>query len=70
MSCSRVQSELSEYLDGDLAGARLQAVTVHLDSCAGCARQLDELRRSPKAVRRMETSQESVRRLHRRTEPV
>lgn len=44
MSCSRVRSELSEYMDGDLSGGRLHAVSAHLDSCSGCARHLDELR--------------------------
>lgn len=44
MSCSRVRSELSEYMDGDLSGARLHAVSAHLDSCSGCARHLGELR--------------------------
>jgi hypothetical protein len=44
MSCSRVRSDLSEYMDGDLSGARLHAVSAHLESCSGCAQHLSELR--------------------------
>ena len=44
MSCSRVRSELSEYMDGDLSGARLLAVNAHLESCSGCTQRLNELR--------------------------
>jgi hypothetical protein len=31
-------------MDGDLSGARLHAVSAHLESCSGCARHLSELR--------------------------
>jgi hypothetical protein len=44
MSCSRVRRELSEYLDDELSGPQLHAVSAHLDSCAACARHLEELR--------------------------
>jgi len=50
MSCSRVRSELSEYLDGDLSGVRLHSVSAHLDTCTTCARHLDELRLSSELV--------------------
>jgi hypothetical protein len=44
MSCSRVQSELSGYLDNELSGAHLHAMSAHLESCLECARRLEELR--------------------------
>jgi len=44
MSCSRVRNDLSEYMDGDLSGARLHAVSAHLESCSGCTQHLAELR--------------------------
>jgi hypothetical protein len=44
MSCTRVRRELSEYMDDELSGPRLHAVSAHLDSCAPCARHLEELR--------------------------
>jgi hypothetical protein len=43
MSCERIQGELSAYLDGDLAGARLHLVSAHLDSCAACKTHLQQL---------------------------
>jgi len=46
MSCSRVRRDLSEYMDNELSGPQLHAVTAHLDACAPCTRHLDELRRA------------------------
>jgi hypothetical protein len=44
MSCHRIQNELSAYMDGDLSSAERDGVTVHLATCASCARHLRELR--------------------------
>jgi hypothetical protein len=44
MTCARVRSRLSEWLDGDLEPAAARAVSSHLAGCAACTRQADELR--------------------------
>ena len=44
MTCARVRSRLSEWLDGELEPAAARAVSSHLAECAACARQADELR--------------------------
>ena len=44
MNCKRVRREIIPYLDGELKEANeLQA---HLDGCAACRRELEDLRRS------------------------
>jgi len=43
MTCARVRSLLSPYLDGDLAPAPARAVGGHLESCPDCARRYDSL---------------------------
>ena len=43
MTCARVRSRLSEWLDGELEPAAARAVSSHLRECAACARQADEL---------------------------
>ncbi|MFI5005946.1 MAG: zf-HC2 domain-containing protein [Solirubrobacterales bacterium] len=43
MTCARVRSLLSPYLDGDLAPTPARAVGGHLESCADCARHYDSL---------------------------
>ena len=45
MTCARVDSRLSEWLDGELEPALAREVSSHLTQCATCARRADELRR-------------------------
>jgi len=42
---------LNAYLDGELRGTRLRDMERHLDSCAICQRELDDLRRVSDLVR-------------------
>ena len=44
MTCARVRSRLSEWLDGELDPAGARAVSSHLGECAACARRVEELR--------------------------
>ena len=43
MTCARVRSRLSEWLDGELDPASARAVSSHLAECAACARRVEEL---------------------------
>jgi anti-sigma factor RsiW len=45
---------LSEYLDGELAGAERAALEAHLAECPGCARTVEELRRVVGRARALE----------------
>ena len=45
MTCARVGSRLSEWLDGELEPAAAREVSSHLSRCAACARRAEELRR-------------------------
>lgn len=44
MSCEVVQGQLSDYLNGALAGAEREGVDAHLAGCGECRRLLGELR--------------------------
>ncbi len=44
MTCPRVRSQLSSYLDGDLGPVASGALGAHLDACPACARHLESLR--------------------------
>ena len=44
MRCARVRSQVSAYLDGDLAPAAERSVRAHLDACGACARHHESLR--------------------------
>jgi hypothetical protein len=44
MSCARVRTRLSEWMDGDLPPAAAQEVREHVGGCDGCRRVADELR--------------------------
>jgi len=45
MTCARVDSRMSEWLDGDLEPAVAREVSSHLSQCPACARRAQELRR-------------------------
>jgi len=42
--CSRIEADLSAYLDGELAGPQRAAVEAHLANCGACRRVLADLR--------------------------
>lgn len=44
MTCSDAREALDALLDGELDAAEEQALRVHLEACAGCDRELDDLR--------------------------
>ena len=44
MTCARVRSRLSEWLDAELEPSVAHAVSSHLSECADCARRAEELR--------------------------
>src|SRR6202158_6619519 len=39
MKCAAIKKLFSPYLDGQVAGAEMRAVTRHVEQCAGCARE-------------------------------
>jgi anti-sigma factor RsiW len=43
MNCKHVQNRLSAYLDGELAGSEMLEVRHHVQECACCAREAEEL---------------------------
>ncbi|MBV8880488.1 MAG: zf-HC2 domain-containing protein [Planctomycetaceae bacterium] len=44
MTCAEAREALDALLDGELDAAEEAALRLHLDSCAGCERELEELR--------------------------
>ena len=44
MTCTRVRSQLSSYLDGDLGSTVSRALGGHLEGCPACTRHLASLR--------------------------
>ena len=45
MSCQKIRSMLSEYIDGEVQSQDAAFIKEHLDTCASCAREFEELRR-------------------------
>jgi anti-sigma factor RsiW len=44
MRCEQAGEEFGDYLDGTLSGVAMAALAAHLESCAGCAREFEDLR--------------------------
>ena len=44
LTCAQILELVTEYLEGALAGSRLDAFERHLRRCADCSLYLDELR--------------------------
>ncbi|GEM_PF-974516 len=53
-ACRDFRDLLSAHLDGALAPAEAKALEDHLASCPGCAKALEELRRTVEAIRSLE----------------
>ena len=51
MQCDRARDLLGAFADGELAGIEKQAVADHIQSCAACAVQLDDLGRIGQQLR-------------------
>lgn len=50
MNCLKVQSLLSEHLDGNLSGERAESVDRHLEHCPACAAEWRALRATVRLV--------------------
>ena len=50
MSCSDVRPRLAEHLYGDLEGAERAAVERHLEACAACRAELEQIARTRHAL--------------------
>jgi anti-sigma factor RsiW len=44
MRCEHAGEEFGDYLDGTLSGVEMAALAGHLQECAGCAQEFEELR--------------------------
>lgn len=44
MSCDRIDQHLTDYLDGTLEGAERASLDAHMEGCAECRRNLEEVR--------------------------
>jgi len=58
VKCREVKELLSPYLDGAVTGNEMQALREHLDECAGCMREYQELRRTQQLLASMGRVQE------------
>lgn len=43
-SCQRIESQLSAFIDGELAQSRSREIQQHVDACASCRQVADQLR--------------------------
>jgi Putative zinc-finger len=46
MNCAEYKKQFSLYLDGQVSGAEMYALTRHMESCPDCTREYAELRRT------------------------
>lgn len=53
MNCTRIQSMVSAYLDGELHGDDMWLVRDHCSQCADCASELEAMRRVKSAGKRL-----------------
>ena len=53
MECDSFRNKLSAYKDGELDGNISEAVSLHLQSCASCRRELADFERVDSLVREM-----------------
>ncbi|MBS1701034.1 MAG: zf-HC2 domain-containing protein [Armatimonadetes bacterium] len=58
MSCNRVQSKLSAYLDGEMSGVEMLQVRHHVHECSECQAELESLRTVQTLLRDMPTTPE------------
>ncbi len=46
MNCEGLRTQLSPYLDGAVTGSEMLAISRHLEGCAACRREFEDLRRT------------------------
>src|SRR5271157_1416684 len=46
MKCAEIKKLFSPYLDGQVSGTEMRALTRHVEQCAGCAREFAAMRRT------------------------
>jgi anti-sigma factor RsiW len=49
-TCRSIRSRFSAYLDGDITGVAMQAMAVHLESCAECAAEFEQWREMQRSL--------------------
>jgi anti-sigma factor RsiW len=55
VNCEQVREDLADYLGGELSTSGAAALEAHLQGCASCRREVDELRRTIDVLRGLET---------------
>lgn len=53
MNCTKIQADLSAFLDGELGESRTQEVYEHLTNCAGCRKSTEVLEAASTAFREL-----------------
>ena len=46
MNCAEIKKLFSPYLDGQVSGSEMRAVTRHVEQCTGCAREYAAMQRT------------------------
>ncbi len=60
MTCDRIESMLSAFVDGELSGHDLRVVREHVSRCPHCALELDEVRQIKTLVAEMPSFEPSA----------
>ena len=55
-SCVDIREDLKAYADGELPGAELARVRLHVDACTRCTRDLEEIRSLSRTLRSLDTA--------------
>src|SRR5687767_2695057 len=55
-SCTEIRDELKAYADGELAGSLRGSVCQHVERCAACGRELDEIQSLSRQLRELDTA--------------
>ena len=53
-ACGSVREWLGAFADGELDPARTEQVSAHLETCAGCRRELDQIQELHRLAKSME----------------
>ena len=55
-SCTDIREELKAYADGELSGSLRGSVRQHVERCAACGRELDEIQSLSRRLRELDTA--------------
>src|SRR5687767_1804438 len=55
-SCTEIRDELKAYADGELAGSLRGSVRQHVERCAACGRELEEIQTLSRQLRELDTA--------------